>query len=105
MSEEEITMSTKVQPITSQPTTADQATTLSNEEILRYSRHLIMPAAGMEGQLRLKSARVLLIATGGLGAPLGLYLAPAGFGHLRLVDFDVVDFPNLQLLVTFGSND
>ncbi|HXM91035.1 MAG TPA: molybdopterin-synthase adenylyltransferase MoeB [Candidatus Dormibacteraeota bacterium] len=98
-------MSTKVQPITSQPSTADKATTLSNEEILRYSRHLIMPEVGMEGQLKLKNAKVLLIGTGGLGAPLGLYLAAAGVGHLGLVDFDVVDFTNLQRQVTFGSDD
>jgi len=78
---------------------------LSNEEILRYSRHLIMPEVGMEGQLKLKSARVLLIGTGGLGAPLGLYLAAAGVGHLGLLDFDVVDFTNLQRQVTFGSSD
>jgi adenylyltransferase/sulfurtransferase len=104
-SEEEITMSTKVQPITSQPSTEEKATTLSNEEILRYSRHLIMPEVGMEGQLKLKNAKVLLIGTGGLGAPLGLYLAAAGVGHLGLVDFDVVDFTNLQRQVTFGSDD
>src|SRR5216684_873887 len=79
--------------------------TLSKEEILRYSRHLIMPEVGMEGQLKLKSAKVLLIGTGGLGAPLGLYLAAAGVGRLGLVDFDVVDFTNLQRQVTFGSDD
>jgi molybdopterin/thiamine biosynthesis adenylyltransferase/rhodanese-related sulfurtransferase/molybdopterin converting factor small subunit len=78
---------------------------LSNEEILRYSRHLIMPEVGMEGQLKLKRAKVLLIGTGGLGAPLGLYLAAAGVGTLGLVDFDVVDFTNLQRQVTFGSSD
>jgi sulfur-carrier protein adenylyltransferase/sulfurtransferase len=78
---------------------------LTNEEILRYSRHLIMPEVGMEGQLKLKQAKVLLIGTGGLGAPLGLYLAAAGVGRLGLVDFDVVDFTNLQRQVTFGSSD
>jgi sulfur-carrier protein adenylyltransferase/sulfurtransferase len=78
---------------------------LSNEEILRYSRHLIMPEVGMEGQLKLKKAKVLLIGTGGLGAPLGLYLAAAGVGKLGLVDFDVVDFTNLQRQVTFGTSD
>ena len=78
---------------------------LTNEEILRYSRHLIMPEVGMEGQLKLKKATVLLIGTGGLGAPLGLYLAAAGVGQLGLVDFDVVDFTNLQRQVTFGSSD
>jgi sulfur-carrier protein adenylyltransferase/sulfurtransferase len=81
------------------------AVSLTNEEILRYSRHLIMPEVGMEGQLKLKSARVLLIGTGGLGAPLGLYLAAAGVGHMGLVDFDVVDFTNLQRQVTFGTSD
>jgi molybdopterin/thiamine biosynthesis adenylyltransferase/rhodanese-related sulfurtransferase len=82
-----------------------KATTLTNEEILRYSRHLIMPEVGMDGQLKLKNSNVLLIGTGGLGAPLGLYLAAAGVGHLGLVDFDVVDFTNLQRQVTFGSDD
>jgi adenylyltransferase/sulfurtransferase len=99
-------MSTKVQSPASQPaTSAAKATTLSNEEILRYSRHLIMPEVGMEGQLKLKNASVLCIGTGGLGAPLGLYLAAAGVGHLGLVDFDVVDFTNLQRQVTFGTSD
>jgi adenylyltransferase/sulfurtransferase len=78
---------------------------LSNEEILRYSRHLIMPEVGMEGQLKLKAAKVLLIGTGGLGAPLGLYLAAAGVGRLGLVDFDTVDFTNLQRQVMFGTSD
>jgi len=82
-----------------------KATTLSKDEILRYSRHLIMPEVGMEGQLKLKNAKVLLIGTGGLGAPLGLYLAAAGVGKLGLVDFDVVDFTNLQRQVTFGTSD
>jgi len=81
------------------------AVTLTNEEILRYSRHLIMPEVGMAGQLKLKAARVLLIGTGGLGAPLGLYLTAAGVGHIGLVDFDVVDFTNLQRQVTFGTSD
>jgi adenylyltransferase/sulfurtransferase len=78
---------------------------LSKEEVLRYSRHLIMPEVGMEGQLKLKQARVLCIGTGGLGAPLGLYLAAAGVGRLGLVDFDVVDFTNLQRQVTFSTSD
>src|ERR1700724_657896 len=79
--------------------------TLSKDEILRYSRHLIMPEVGMEGQLKLKSAKVLLIGTGGLGAPLGLYLAAAGVGRIGLVDFDVVDFTNLQRQVIHGTKD
>ncbi len=79
--------------------------TLSNEEILRYSRHLIMPEVAMEGQLKLKQARVLLVGAGGLGAPLGLYLAAAGIGRIGLVDFDVVDFTNLQRQVIHGTRD
>src|SRR3981189_3684949 len=98
-------MATKVQPMTGAPGEARPATTLSNEEILRYSRHLIMPEVGMDGQLKLKNAKGLLIGTGGLGAPLGLYLAAAGVGRLGLVDFDVVDVTNLQRQVTFGSDD
>jgi sulfur-carrier protein adenylyltransferase/sulfurtransferase len=82
-----------------------QEVKLSREEIQRYSRHLIMPEVGMEGQLKLKRARVLMIGTGGLGAPLGLYLAAAGVGHLGLVDFDVVDSSNLQRQVTFTTAD
>ncbi len=78
---------------------------LNKEEILRYSRHLIMPEVGMEGQLKLKQAQVLLIGAGGLGAPLGLYLAAAGVGRLGLVDFDVVDFSNLQRQITFSTDD
>jgi adenylyltransferase/sulfurtransferase len=81
------------------------ATTLSQDEILRYSRHLIMPEVGMEGQLKLKNAKVLLVGTGGLGAPLGLYLAAAGVGRIGLVDFDVVDFTNLQRQVIHGTKD
>ena len=103
-------MASKVQPLPGQsdatPGSAHAtASSLSNQEILRYSRHLIMPEVGMEGQLKLKNAKVLLIGTGGLGAPLGLYLAAAGVGRLGLVDFDVVDFTNLQRQVTFGSDD
>jgi adenylyltransferase/sulfurtransferase len=82
-----------------------QEVKLSKEEILRYSRHLIMPEVGLDGQLKLRQAKVLLIGTGGLGAPLGLYLAAAGVGHLGLVDFDVVDFTNLQRQVTFSTSD
>src|SRR6266852_2096122 len=79
--------------------------TLTNEEILRYSRHLIMPEVGMDGQLKLKNAKVLLVGTGGLGAPLGLYLSAAGVGRIGLVDFDVVDFTNLQRQVIHGTKD
>src|SRR5919202_2027884 len=78
---------------------------LSNEEIARYSRHLIMPEVGMEGQRRLKAARVLMIGTGGLGAPTGMYLAAAGVGTLGVVDFDVVDASNLQRQIVHGTKD
>lgn len=79
--------------------------TLSKDEVLRYSRHLIMPEVGMEGQLKLKAAKVLLVGTGGLGAPLGMYLAAAGIGRIGLVDFDIVDFTNLQRQVIHGTKD
>jgi adenylyltransferase/sulfurtransferase len=82
-----------------------QALTLSNDEILRYSRHLIMPEVGMSGQLQLKAARVLCIGAGGLGSPLALYLAAAGVGTLGLVDFDVVDYTNLQRQVIHTTSD
>ena len=78
---------------------------LSQEEILRYSRHLIIPDVGLTGQRRLKAARVLLIGAGGLGSPLALYLAAAGVGHIGLVDFDVVDVSNLQRQVLHGTRD
>jgi sulfur-carrier protein adenylyltransferase/sulfurtransferase len=78
---------------------------LNNEEILRYSRHLIMPEVGMEGQQKLKAARVLCIGTGGLGSPVALYLAAAGVGTLGLVDFDVVDFTNLQRQIIHHTSD
>ncbi len=78
---------------------------LSPQEIARYSRHLIMPEVGMEGQKKLKAASVLLIGAGGLGSPLGLYLAAAGVGRIGLVDFDVVDFSNLQRQVLHGTAD
>ena len=94
-------MATKIPPVTAGAVHAK----LSKEEVLRYSRHLIMPEVGMDGQLKLKQAKVLLIGTGGLGAPLGLYLAAAGVGRLGLVDFDVVDFTNLQRQVMFGTSD
>jgi sulfur-carrier protein adenylyltransferase/sulfurtransferase len=83
----------------------EQVATLNKDEILRYSRHLIMPEVGMEGQQKLKAARVLCIGTGGLGSPLALYLAAAGVGTLGLVDFDVVDFTNLQRQVIHFSSD
>src|SRR5262252_8821504 len=80
-------------------------TGLSKEEILRYSRHLIMPEVGMEGQQKLKAAKVLCIGAGGLGSPLAMYLAAAGVGTLGLVDFDVVDFTNLQRQIIHSTAD
>jgi sulfur-carrier protein adenylyltransferase/sulfurtransferase len=79
--------------------------TLNKEEILRYSRHLIMPEVGMEGQQKLKAARVLCIGTGGLGSPLVLYLAAAGVGTIGLVDYDVVDYTNLQRQIIHTTAD
>ena len=82
-----------------------EAIQLSNDEIARYSRHLIMPEVTLEGQRKLKAARVLCIGTGGLGSPIALYLAAAGVGTLGLVDFDVVDFSNLQRQILHGTKD
>jgi adenylyltransferase/sulfurtransferase len=84
---------------------AEKVASLNNDEILRYSRHLIMPEVGMEGQLKLKQARVLCIGAGGLGSPLVLYLGAAGVGALGIVDFDVVDFTNLQRQIIHGTGD
>ncbi len=84
---------------------ASDLPSLSNDEIARYSRHLILPEVGLEGQRKLKAARVLMIGTGGLGSPLGLYLAAAGIGTLGLVDFDVVDESNLQRQIIHGTKD
>ena len=82
-----------------------ETTTLNNDEILRYSRHLIMPEVGMEGQQKLKAARVLCIGAGGLGSPLALYLGAAGVGTLGIVDFDVVDYTNLQRQIIHSTAD
>ena len=84
---------------------AETLPSLTNEEYARYSRHLILPEVGLEGQRKLKAARVLMIGTGGLGSPLGLYLAAAGVGTLGLVDFDVVDESNLQRQIIHGTKD
>src|SRR6185436_4746869 len=84
--------------------TANSAS-LNKEEILRYSRHLIMPEVALEGQQKLKAARVLCVGTGGLGSPLALYLAAAGVGTLGIVDFDVVDYTNLQRQVIHHTKD
>jgi sulfur-carrier protein adenylyltransferase/sulfurtransferase len=83
----------------------DTLPALSNEEIARYSRHLIMPEVGLGGQKRLKAASVLMIGTGGLGAPTGMYLAAAGVGRLGIVDFDVVESSNLQRQIIHGTKD
>jgi len=76
---------------------------LSQDEILRYSRHLMIPEVGLAGQRKLKAASVLLVGTGGLGSPIALYLAAAGIGHIGLVDYDVVDVSNLQRQIIHGS--
>jgi molybdopterin/thiamine biosynthesis adenylyltransferase/rhodanese-related sulfurtransferase len=81
-----------------------QLGSLSNDEIRRYGRHVIMPEFGMEGQRRLKAGSILLIGTGGLGSPLSLYLAAAGVGRIGLVDYDVVDETNLQRQIVHGQS-
>jgi molybdopterin/thiamine biosynthesis adenylyltransferase/rhodanese-related sulfurtransferase len=91
---------TEVKPVEAKPDAA-----LTNDEILRYSRHLIMPEVGMEGQQKLKAARVLCIGAGGLGSPLALYLGAAGVGTLGIVDFDVVDYTNLQRQIIHTTAD
>ena len=78
---------------------------LTNEEVARYSRHVILPEVGMEGQLKLKAARVLCIGAGGLGSPVALYLAAAGVGTIGVVDFDQVDYSNLQRQIIHGTPD
>ncbi len=80
-------------------------TSLSHEEVQRYSRHLIMPEVGMAGQKKLKAASILLIGAGGLGSPLAMYLAAAGVGRLGLVDYDIVDYTNLQRQIIHGTKD
>ena len=87
---------------TTEPVTLPQ---LSNDEMARYSRHLILPEVGLEGQQKLKAAKVLCVGTGGLGSPLALYLAAAGIGTLGLVDFDVVDSSNLQRQIIHSTKD
>jgi adenylyltransferase/sulfurtransferase len=91
--------------VTSEADVATALPSLSNEEIARYSRHLIMPEVGMDGQRKLKAASVLMIGTGGLGAPVGMYLAAAGVGRIGIVDFDVVEASNLQRQIIHGTAD
>ena len=81
-----------------------EAIELSKEEYQRYSRHIILPEVGLDGQKRLKAASVLCIGTGGLGSPLLLYLAAAGVGRIGIVDFDIVDSSNLQRQIIHGTS-
>jgi molybdopterin/thiamine biosynthesis adenylyltransferase/rhodanese-related sulfurtransferase len=92
-------------PLTSLPPLVEPARQLSRDEVARYSRHLIIPDLGVDGQKRLKNARVLVIGAGGLGAPALLYLAAAGVGTIGIVDFDVVDESNLQRQIIHGVAD
>src|ERR1051325_4777155 len=78
---------------------------LNNDEIRRYSRHLILPEVGLAGQKRIRSTSVLCIGAGGLGSPIAMYLAAAGIGKLGILDFDVVDFSNLQRQIIHGTED
>ena len=78
---------------------------LSNEEVTRYSRHLTLPEVGMQGQLKLKEAKVLMIGAGGLGSPLGMYLGAAGIGTIGVIDFDVVDQTNLHRQIAHSLGD
>ena len=86
------------------PATETALPKLSHAEVLRYSRHLLLPEVGVEGQRKLKAARVLTIGAGGLGSPLSLYLAAAGVGTIGVVDFDVVDLTNLQRQIVHGTS-
>src|SRR6187399_2939522 len=87
------------------PPLVEPAAELTREEVARYSRHLIIPDVGMDGQKRLKNAKVLVIGAGGLGSPALLYLAAAGVGTLGVIDFDIVDESNLQRQVIHGQSD
>jgi sulfur-carrier protein adenylyltransferase/sulfurtransferase len=90
---------------TAAPPAPPRGSALTNDEYKRYSRHLIMPEVGLDGQLKLKAAKVLCIGAGGLGSPVAMYLAAAGVGTLGIVDFDTVDFSNLQRQILHGTPD
>ncbi|MBC8102999.1 MAG: molybdopterin-synthase adenylyltransferase MoeB [Cytophagales bacterium] len=98
-------ITTKSGPVAAPLATNPASVELGQDEYLRYSRHLILPEVGLEGQKRLKAASVLCIGTGGLGSPLALYLAAAGVGRIGLVDFDTVDVSNLQRQIIHGTKD
>src|SRR5256886_9135440 len=87
------------------PPLVEPASELTKEEVARYSRHLIIPDVGVDGQKRLKNAKVLVVGAGGLGSPALLYLAAAGVGTLGIVEFDVVDESNLQRQIIHGQSD
>src|SRR2546428_108888 len=94
-----------VEPAAPAPPAPPRGSALTNDEYKRYSRHLIMPEVGLDGQLKLKAAKVLCIGAGGLGSPVAMYLTAAGVGTLGIVDFDVVDFSNLQRQILHGTPD
>ena len=96
---------TTVAPPAPKPQSGEDGPALTNDEVKRYSRHLIMPEVGVEGQRKLKAAKVLCIGAGGLGSPVAMYLAAAGVGTIGLVDFDVVDFSNLQRQILHSTPD
>src|SRR5689334_3763347 len=88
-----------------QPSRSNAPPTLDREELLRYGRHLLLPEVAIDGQRKLKAARVLIIGAGGLGSPAALYLAAAGVGTIGLVDFDIVEITNLQRQLLHGTSD
>src|SRR5689334_7707909 len=96
---------TDVRSVPLQPDVKADLPELTKDEIKRYSRHLILPEVGLEGQKKLKAAKVLCIGAGGLGSPVAMYLAAAGVGTIGIVDFDVVDFSNLQRQILHSTND